>query len=432
MSNNELIVSLDIGTTSVKVMIGEIINESLSIIGVGHAKSEGIKKGSIVNIDKTVHTIKKAIEQAERIIGSKIKRVVVGISGNHVQLHECHGVVAVQSPKREISDQDIARVIEQAQVVSLPPEQEIIDIVPRQFIVDGQDEIKDPRDMAGVRLEMEGTLITCSKTILHNVLRCVERAGLIVADVCLLPLAMSDVALSQDEKQLGVVLVDIGGGQTTVSVFQDGDIEATIVLPVGGEHITKDISIVLRTSMEDAERIKVNHGCAYLDLASEDEVFSVPILGSDQHQQFNQYEISEIIEARLEEMLEMVQNEVRKLGIHEVASGYVLSGGVSAMAGVADLAEEVFGHHVRLAIPDFIGVRHPKFMAGIGLISFAYKNAELFERSIGIDGTDDHEDDVEESYHDEKPVAKPKQKPKGEEGTSVTNRMKKIFTSFFE
>lgn len=210
MSSNEIVVSLDVGTSSIKVIIGEMLGSSINIIGVGNVKSEGLKKGAIVDIDKTVHSIKRAVEQAERMVGLSIRRVIVGVAGSHVQLQDCHGIVAVASENREISDEDVARVIDAAQVVSIPPDREIIGIVPRQFIVDGLDGIHDPRGMLGVRLEMEGTMITGAKTILHNLLRCVERAGLEISDICLQPLAAGSLALSDDERHLGVALVDLG------------------------------------------------------------------------------------------------------------------------------------------------------------------------------------------------------------------------------
>ena len=379
MNSNEIYVSLDIGTSSVKVIIGEMVNDSLNIIGVGNVPSEGLRKGSIVDIDETVHSIRRAIEQAERMIGMNIRKVIVGITGNHVMLQPSHGVVAVSSENREISDEDIARVIDAAQVVSVPPEREIIDVIPKQFIVDGLDEINDPRGMIGVRLEMEGTIITGSKTILHNILRCVERAGLEILDITLQPLAAGSFALSKDEKNLGVALIDIGGGSTTIALFEQGGLQATIVLPVGGDHITKDISIGLRTSSEDAEKIKIKYGHAFYDHASEDVVFSVPIIGSDQHQQFNQLEICDIIEARVEEIFELVQEELKQIGVSDLPGGFVLTGGVANTPGILELAQDVFQNRVRIAIPDYIGVREPQYTTAVGLIKFAYKNAKFKE-----------------------------------------------------
>lgn len=377
MNSNEIYVSLDIGTSSVKVIIGEMANDALNIIGVGNVKSEGLRKGSIVDIDETVHSIRKSIEQAERMIGMEIHQVIVGITGNHVTLHPCHGVVAVSSQNREITNEDVIRVIEAAQVVSIPPEREIIGVVAKQYIVDGLDEINDPRGMIGVRLEMEGTIITSSKTILHNTLRCVERAGLEILDITLQPLAAGSFALSKDEQNLGVALIDLGGGSTTIAFFEQGQLMATNVIPVGGDHITKDLSIGLRTSTEDAEKIKIKHGHAFYDDASEDEVFSVPIIGSDQHQQFNQLEISDIIEARMEEIFELVVQEMRRLGIQDLPGGFVLTGGVSNMQGVLELAGEILQSRIRIAAPDYIGVREPQYTTAVGLIKYAYKSARL-------------------------------------------------------
>ncbi|WP_400247070.1 cell division protein FtsA [Niallia sp. JL1B1071] len=377
MNSNELYVSLDIGTSSIKVIIGEMINESLNIIGVGIVPSEGLKKGSIVDIDETVHSIRQAIEQAERMVGMEIKQVIVGVSGNHVNLQTSRGVVAVSSENREITIEDVIRVKDAAQVVSIPPEKEIIDIIPKQFIVDGLDEITDPRGMIGVRLEMEGTIITGSKTILHNTLRCVERAGLEIQDISLQPLAAGSFALSKDEKNLGVALIDIGGGSTTIAVFENGFLKGTGVIPIGGDHITKDLSIGLRTTTEDAEKIKIKYGYAFYDHASEEEVFSVPIIGSDQHQQFNQLEISDIIEARLEEIFELVGHELARLGVYDLPGGFVLTGGVASTKGILELAQDVFQSRVRIAIPDYIGVREPQYTTAVGLIKFSYKNSKL-------------------------------------------------------
>ncbi|MFO1445814.1 cell division protein FtsA [Bacillus sp. Bva_UNVM-123] len=429
MNNNEIYVSLDIGTSSVKVIIGEMVNDSLNVIGVGNVQSEGLRKGAIVDIDETVHSIRRAIEQAERMIGMEITSVIVGITGNHVMLHPSHGVVAVSSENREITDDDVARVIEAAQVVSIPPERDIIDVIPRQFIVDGLDEINDPRGMIGVRLEMEGTIITGSKTILHNTLRCVERAGLQILDITLQPLAAGAYALSKDEKNLGVALVDIGGGSTTIALFEQGFLKATSVLPIGGDHITKDLSIGLRTSTEDAEKIKMKYGYAFYDHASEDEVFSVPIIGSDQHQQFNQLEISDIIEARMEEIFELIQNEIKRLGVQDLPGGYVLTGGVANTDGVLELAEVVFQNSVRIAVPDYIGVREPQYTTAVGLIKFAYKNAKIQGRKIGGGSPIMPQESKEKRAPKQ---TQQKVKPEKQPEEKITSRVKKFLGYFFE
>jgi len=377
LNNSEVLVSLDIGTAHIKVIIGEVLNDSLNIIGVGTATSNGMKKGAIVDIDQTVHSIKSAVEQAERMVGMDIDRVVVGINGSHIQLQPCHGVVAVQSESREIGDEDITRVIDGAQVVSIPPEREIIDVIPKQFIVDGLDEITDPRGMIGVRLEMEGTIITCSKTILHNILKCVEGANLQISDICLQPLAAGTVALSKDEKSLGIALIDVGGGCSTVSVFENDHLANSSVIPLGGDNITKDLSIGLRTSTEEAEEIKLNYGHAYYHTAREDEEFEVGIIGSHNKQTYNQLQISDMIEARLEEIFTFAQREIHKMGYRELPGGYVLTGGTMKMPGVLELAQDVFQSNVRIAIPDYIGVREPQFTSGVGILQFAYHNAKI-------------------------------------------------------
>ncbi|CDQ40204.1 MULTISPECIES: cell division protein FtsA [Virgibacillus] len=377
MNNNEILVSLDIGTSKIKVIIGEVLNDSLNIIGVGSAKSNGMKKGAIIDIDQTVQSIRNAVEQAERMVGMQIDRVVVGINGSHIQLQPCHGIVAVQSENREIDDEDINRVIDGAQVMSIPPEREIIDVIPKQFIVDGLDEINDPRGMIGVRLEMEGTIITCSKTILHNILKCVERANLQIADICLQPLAAGTIALSKDERNMGVALIDVGGGCSTVSVFENDQLVSTSVIQLGGDNITKDLSIGLRTSTEEAEDVKLNHGHAFYDYALEDEVFDVSIIGSNSKQTYNQLEIADMIEARMEEIYAYAEREIRKMGYQGLPGGYVLTGGTMAMPGVLELAEDLFHSNVRIAIPDYIGVREPQFTAGVGILQFAYRNAKI-------------------------------------------------------
>ncbi|KIY20703.1 MULTISPECIES: cell division protein FtsA [Mesobacillus] len=427
MNSNDIYVSLDIGTSSVKVIIGEMVNDTLNIIGVGNVKSEGLRKGSIVDIDETVHSIKRAIEQAERMIGLKINQVIVGVTGNHVSLLPCHGVVAVSSDNREIANEDVARVIDAAQVVSIPPEREIIDVIPKQFIVDGLDEINDPRGMIGVRLEMEGTIITGSKTILHNTLRCVERAGLEIVDIGLQPLAAGAFALSKDEKNMGVAMIDIGGGSSTVAVFENGHLRGTSVIPVGGDHITKDLSIGLRTTTEEAEQLKLKHGHAFYDHASEDEVFEVSIIGSDQHQQFNQLEVADIIEARMEEIFSLVQDELKHMNIRDLPGGFVLTGGTANMQGVMELAQDIFQSRVRIAIPDYIGVREPQYTTAVGLIQFAYRNAKLkgkkMEAAFG-------ELEPKEKRAQKQPH--PKSKPEKQPEEKVTSRMKKFLGYFFE
>ncbi|GED30630.1 cell division protein FtsA [Brevibacillus centrosporus] len=378
MVSNELIVSLDIGTSKVRVMIGEINNGSINIIGVGQSHSEGIKKGVIVDIDQTVHAIREAVDHAERMVGVSIEEVYVGITGNHIELHETQGVVAVSSEDREIREEDIQRVIQAAKVVAIPPDREIIEVVPKEYIVDGQGSIKDPRGMIGVRLEMEGTIVTGLKTVVHNIVRCAQRTNLRVAGIFLQPLAASTVALSKDDKNMGVVLVDIGAGSTTIGVFEQGKLAATTVIGIGGDHITSDISLGLRTHTDVADRVKTKNGCALIDEASEDVKFKVNRIGSDVEKQFTQVDLANIIEPRAAEIFQLVEDAVYKLGFRdEIAGGYVLTGGTVAMPGMLELAKEELDAPVRIAIPDYIGVRDPAYTTGVGLIQYAL---QLMER----------------------------------------------------
>lgn len=429
MNNNEIYVSLDIGTSSVKVIIGEMVNETLNVIGVGNVKSTGLRKGSIVDIDETVQSIQKAIEKAEQMTGMKIKKVIVGISGNHVILQPCHGVVAVSSENKEITQNDVIRVKEAAGLVTIPAEREIIDIVPIHYKVDELDEINDPRGMIGVRLEMYGILITGLRTILHNSLRCVERAGLEITDIALQPLAAGSLVLSKDEKELGVALVDIGGGSTTIAIFEQGYIRHTVVIPIGGETLTKDLSIVLRTTTEEAENIKLKHGHAFYDDASEEEVFHISMIGSDQQIPCNQLMLAEIIEARMTEIFEMVQDELSRLGYSDVPGGFVLTGGVVKMPGVLELAQHIFQNRVRAAEPNYIGVREPQYTTAVGLIKYACKKERAQKQMASRESIGTSQ--IIES-HD---LQKPKQKQEPKEATAKKqgeSKIKKLIGFLFD
>ncbi|MFC4617261.1 cell division protein FtsA [Camelliibacillus cellulosilyticus] len=429
MNNKDIFVSLDIGTSTIKILIGEMAGEALNVIGIGKAESRGIKKGSIVDIDETVRSIQSAVDQAERMIGMKIRSAIVGISGNHIHLASCHGVVAVSSDTREIDDEDIIRVMEAAQVMPLAPEREIIDVIPHQFIVDGLEEISDPRGMVGVRLEMEGTIITGSKTVLHNLLRCVEKAGLEVADICLAPLALGSVALTKDEKYLGAALIDIGGGSTNVAIFDQGALMATFVLPIGGNHVTKDLSIGLRTPTEEAEAVKIKYGCASVDLASTEEKIKVSKIGGSGDQTYNQREIAEIIEPRISEILALVQEEIRRMGFYDLPGGYILTGGVTAMPGVLELASQDLTANVRVAIPDYIGVREPQYTTSVGLIKFAYHNVKIQGKEVAAAVDSDGRDNSQKRYSTKRPASKQetnKNKP------GMFKKMRNLYESFFD
>lgn len=373
MSNNDIIVSLDIGTSKVRAIIGEINNGTINIIGVGSTDSEGIRKGSIVDIDQTVQSIRNAVQHAERMVGIQISDIHVGISGSHIALQSNNGVVAVSNEDREIGSEDIERVLQAAKVIAIPPEREIIGVVPRQYLVDGLDGIHDPRGMIGVRLEVEATIITGSKTAVHNLLRCVEKAGLRISGLVLASLASGQLALSKDEKMMGTVLVDIGAGVTTVAVFDQGDLVAISTLPIGGEFITNDISIGLRTQSENAEKVKLKFGCAVIEDATTDQVFKVTRIGSNVEKEFSQVDLANIIEPRVSEIFQMIRTEISKLGYSRLAGGYVLIGGSVSMPGMLAVAQNELNTSVRIAVPDFIGVRDPAFTNGVGIIKFVSK-----------------------------------------------------------
>lgn len=377
MSSSDIIVSLDIGTSKVRAIIGELNNGAINIIGVGSADSEGIRKGAIVDIDQTVQSIRNAVDHAERMVGIQISDVYVGIQGNHIGLQTNHGVVAVSNEDREIGDEDIERVLQAAKVVALPPEREIIGLVPRQYLVDGLDGISDPRGMIGVRLEVEATVITGAKTAIHNLMRCVEKADLHISGVILMSLASGQMALSKDEKTMGTVLVDIGAGSCTLAAFEGGSLIATSTLPVGGEYVTSDISYGLRTQNEQAEKIKLKFGCALIDDAAEDQKFKVMRMGSNVEKEFSQVDLANIIEPRMQEIFQMVRQEVRRLGLENKVNGYVLTGGAVSMPGVLPLAQQELESSVRIAVPDYIGVRDPAYSSGVGMIQYVYKHMRV-------------------------------------------------------
>ncbi|AQQ55114.1 cell division protein FtsA [Planococcus lenghuensis] len=428
MSQSELYVSLDIGSSTVKVLIGEMANQSLHVIGVGNIKSNGIRRGAIVDIDATVQSIRQAVEQAERMIGKSINEVVLGIPANQVKLQPVKGVVAVNSENREITDMDLERVHEAAQVVSIPTDREFVNVVPVQYIVDHVDDIEDPRGMMGIRLEMDGIMITTSKTILHNVLRCVERAGLTIRDIYVQPLVAGHIALTEDEKYQGAVCIDIGGGSTSMAVFQEGHLVASAVLPIGGDHVTKDLSIVLKTPTEQAEQIKLQHGHAFYDDASESEFFEVPAAGAASGERYSQKYISEIIGVRLEEMFDMILDELHDLGIRDLPGGVVLTGGMAKLEGIQDLAHHILQSRVRLFSPAFIGVREPQYTTAVGLIQYAYMDDMFYGRLGGGSalGNSVSKEDVQQPKKQKQPRVKEKS------GEGVTARAKRFIDKFFE
>ncbi|HEU4962557.1 MAG TPA: cell division protein FtsA [Bacilli bacterium] len=411
MTNGDIIVSLDIGTSKVRAIIGEVNGTGIQIIGVGSADGDGIRKGAIVDIDKTVQSIRSAIDHAERMVGIQITSAYVGISGNHISLQNSQGVVAVNSPNREISEEDIDRVLQAARVIALPPEREIIDVVPKGYVVDGLKDITDPRGMIGVRLEVDAYIITGSRTVIHNLVRCIERAGLQIAGLVLNPLAAASVALSDDERNLGVCLVDMGAGQTTVSLFKEGILEATTVLPVGGDHVTNDISIGLKTQSDVAEKIKLRHGCSLVSESNPEETFKVARVGSNVEKEFNQVDLAYIIEPRLQEIFLMIRQSVEKMGYSEVPSGYVLTGGAATIQQLDKLGEVELDASVRVAIPEYLGVRDTSFINGVGIIRYISRHYS----------------------HKPEPTQAPRRKTSGGNGSNgggLVDRIKNWFSEF--
>ena len=379
MGTTEMYVSLDIGTTSIKVVVAEYINGQMNIIGVGNEKSEGLNRGIIVDIDKTVQSINKAIKQAEQKANVDIHNVIVGIPSNSVEIEACHGMIAVSGENREITEEDVQNVLAAAMVKSVPPEREILTILPEEFIVDGFDGIKDPRGMIGVRLEMHAVMLTGPKTVIHNTKRCVEKAGLQIQNIVLQPLAASSVAMSSGERDFGTILVDLGGGQTTASVMHDHQLKYTSVNQEGGDYVTKDISVVLNTTIENAERIKRDYGYALPEETSQEEKFPVEVIGKSQPVKMDERYLSEIIEARLVQIFEKVKNELDKVGARELPGGVILTGGAAALPGTVELAEDIFEIPVKLYIPNQMGMRYPAFTTGIGLIQYEANLDEIHQ-----------------------------------------------------
>lgn len=371
------IVGLDIGTTKVCAIIGEVSESGVvDIIGVGTAPSEGLRKGVVVNLESTVKSIAKAIEEAELMSGTEVSSAYVGIAGGHIKGINSRGVIAVGRQDREITQADVDRVIDAARAVSIPMDREVIHVLPQEFIVDDQDGIKDPVGMSGVRLEAEVHIVTGAVTSAQNLVRAVNRAGFEVDDIALEPLASSFAVLTEDEKELGVVLVDIGGGTTDMALFVEGSIWQTEVLAVGGGNVTRDISVGLRTPINEAEQIKLRYGCALTDMVKPEEEIEVPSVGGRKAKNLPRQVLVEIIQPRLEEIFLLLSREIKKTGYEDlVAAGVVLTGGASAMDGVQELAERILDMPVRIGAPKGISglvdvVNSPQYATGVGLVIY--------------------------------------------------------------
>ncbi len=371
---SNLVVGLDIGTTKICVIVGEVTEGGIDIVGIGSHPSKGLRKGVVVNIDSTVNSIQKALEEAELMAGCEITRVFAGIAGGHIKGFNSHGVIAIKDG--EVTQQDVRRVIDAAKAVSIPMDREVIHVIPQEFIVDDQDGIMDPLGMSGVRLEAKVHIVTGAVTSAQNIIRSAHRAGLDVVDIALQQLASSEATLAPDEKELGVALVDIGGGTTDIAVFHGGSLKHTAVLAVGGNHITSDIAVGLRTPMVEAERIKRRYGCALTSRIEKDETIEVPSVGGRKPRVLSRQILGEIIEPRVQEIFELVHGELMEAGYDSlITSGVVLTGGAVIMDGMTELAEQVFDVPVRRGIPRGIGglvdvVSSPMYATGVGLVIY--------------------------------------------------------------
>ncbi|MDO4775184.1 MAG: cell division protein FtsA [Aerococcaceae bacterium] len=383
MRNQEIFVSLDIGTTSIKVVVAESINGQVNILGVGNEKSRGLSRGVIVDIDETVYSIQQAVAQAERKSNIKITDVIVGVPSNKLEVDSCHGMIAVASENREIQTRDVDNVIATAKVRSVPPEREIVSIIPEEFIVDGFNGIRDPRGMIGVRLELYARLLTGAKTIIHNIKRCVEKAGLNISELVFQPQAIASVALTPDERTFGTVIIDMGGGQTSASIIYDNQLMWSFVDQEGGDFVTKDISIILNTSLDSAERIKREYGNALSRRTSENEYFPVDAVGKKEPVRVDERYLSEIIEARLIQIFETLRDELSVVDGLDLPGGFVITGGAASLPGVEELAKQYFGSKVRLYVPEQMGMRNPVFTTAIGLVEYASQLDEIHRIAQG-------------------------------------------------
>ncbi|MBD08358.1 MAG: cell division protein FtsA [Gammaproteobacteria bacterium] len=371
----KLLIGLDIGTSKVVAIVGELSSENtLEVIGIGSHPSRGLKRGVVVNIESTVQSIQRAIEEAELMSGCEINTVYAGIAGSHVRSLNSHGIVAIRD--KEVSSGDIDRVIDAARAVAIPADQKVLHVLPQEFLIDSQEGIREPIGMSGVRLEAKVHLVTGAVSAAQNIVKCVQRCGLDVEDVVLEQLASSFSVLTEDEKELGICLVDMGGGTTDLAVFRGGAIQHTAVIPIAGDQVTNDIAISLRTPTQHAEEIKIKYACALSQLANLDETIEVPSVGDRPPRRLARQTLAEVVEARYEELFSLVRDELRRSGFEElIAAGLVLTGGSAKMEGAVELAEEIFHVPVRLGVPQYVEglvdvVRNPIHATGVGLLIY--------------------------------------------------------------
>ncbi|SFN37537.1 cell division protein FtsA [Marinobacter pelagius] len=408
VETENMIVGLDIGTSKVVAIVGKRkMDGTIEVVGIGSHPSRGLKRGVVVNIETTVQAIQRAVEEAELMAGCRIHSVYAGIAGSHIKSLNSHGIVAIRD--REVTQADIDRVIDAAQAVAIPADQKILHILPQEFVIDSQEGIKEPMGMSGVRLEAKVHLVTCAVNAAQNIEKCVKRCGLEVDDIILEQLASSHAILTEDEKELGVCVVDLGGGTTDIAVFTGGAIRHTAVIPIAGDQVTNDIAMALRTPTQNAEEIKIKYACALTQLAGADETIKVPSVGDRAPRDLSRQALAEVVEPRYEELFTLVQSELRRSGFEDlIPAGIVITGGSSTMEGVVELAEEIFHMPVRLASPQAVSgmtevVNNPIYATGVGLLIHGFRQMDLGRAPV----------------------------LKGEEAPSLFERMKAWFTGHF-
>lgn len=382
-----LIVGLDIGTTKICCIVGNMTEEGLDVVGIGTSPSKGLRKGVVINIESTVSAIQKAIREAELMAGCEIKSVFAGIAGGHIKGLNSQGVIAIKN--REVTSEDLQRVIDAAKAIAIPMDREVMHILPQEFIIDDQDGIREPLGMSGVRLEAKVHIVTGAVASAQNIIKSCNRAGVDVADIVLEQLASSEAVLSSDEKDLGVALVDIGGGTADIAIFSEGAIKHTSVLSIGGDHLTNDIAVGLRTPMAEAEKIKQAYGCCLTSMVGKDETIEVPSVGGREARILSRQLLAEILEPRVEEIFSLVNREITKSGYGDlIASGIVITGGTAILPGMPELAEQVFNLPVRRGNPLDIGgltdvVNSPIYATGVGLVKYGSMNTQAQNFKIG-------------------------------------------------
>ncbi len=386
--DRNILVGLDIGTSKVAAIVAEhTIDDEIEIIGIGISPSRGLKKGVVVNLESTVQSIQRAVEEAELMAGCQIQSVFAGIAGSHIKSLNSHGIVAIK--EKEVTQYDIDRVIDSARAVAIPADQKILHILPQEFVIDQQDGIKEPIGMSGIRLEAKVHMVTGSVSAAQNIIKCIRRCDLEVEDIVLEQLASCTSVLTEDEKELGVCLIDIGGGTTDIAIFSEGAIKHTAVIPIAGDQVTNDIAVALRTPTKNAEEIKCAYACALSQLADAEEVINVPSIGDREARKISAQNLAEIIEPRYEELMLLIQAELRRSGYEDlIAAGMVLTGGSSKVKGLVDLAEEIFHMPVRMGFPQHVSgltdvVQNPIFSTGVGLLLYG---KDYQGRSGGVNG----------------------------------------------